>query len=620
MASSNPFRKKIAPAADTAALTTTTRSSAAARFPTLESIETASTPPPPTSFHQPDLSAPDSKSKTNKKVRVLSPPPLSPDSPSWAFSTPSFAEHGAEQQKDDDPFDETSPDDSDREIVPSASHDQVRGGGQLPGNPFSKTLRDLESPAAEHKLEKERKEEGDALKAANTARRSLDVNSFKRLLMTGNSGSDKPSTPPRIRQSMPPPARNLTDSSSVSLASTQDSSKGALTSGSELQEVSLISQEASDTPEDDIDQGNLSDSSTSVQISSGKKPPPPPSSRHGKSIKLDLIGGQAAPEVLASMSPSDMNKPLPPAPIRKSFEDGNDSPFDREAAGKVPEVDVDIDPTSPSAPGSSRKAVPAPPPRRGHARAESKAYTASSSNLGQQLPKAHNDENLSRSSSMRSRSDHNRHHDSHAPVPPPPPRRSQHSSRQSTQIPTALAAGFNSNMSQSSSSPAPSSEIDTTTISIPTHHPASLELTPPRDAQAGTHQAGAAKSSAPPPPPARTVSVRRPASIRSVDSTSRRVSFEAKPHGGMAPPPPPRRQRGSSKGSIEGPPRRTSIDGVAKTGTSQLTEEEPYDAAATISSGPTSPQSAAAPGKGADILADLDALQREVDALRGKLG
>lgn len=62
------------------------------------------------------------------------------------------------------------------------------------------------------------------------------------------------------------------------------------------------------------------------------------------------------------------------------------------------------------------------------------------------------------------------------------------------------------------------------------------------------------------------------------------------------------------------------MEGVAKTRSSQVPEEEPDDAAATISAGPTSPQSATDAGKGANILADLDALQREVDALRGKLG
>jgi hypothetical protein len=87
----------------------------------------------------------------------------------------------------------------------------------------------------------------------------------------------------------------------------------------------------------------------------------------------------------------------------------------------------------------------------------------------------------------------------------------------------------------------------------------------------------------------------------------------------MAPPPPPRRQRGSSKGSVDGP-RRTSLDSVGRAGSSQVPEEEPDAVSATMGSDPTSPQSTNEPGKSFDILADLDALQREVDALRGKLG
>jgi len=87
----------------------------------------------------------------------------------------------------------------------------------------------------------------------------------------------------------------------------------------------------------------------------------------------------------------------------------------------------------------------------------------------------------------------------------------------------------------------------------------------------------------------------------------------------MAPPPPPRRQRGSSKGSVDGP-RRTSLDGAGKAGTGQVAEEVPEEVTATAGSGPTSPQPTNEPGKSIDILADLDALQREVDALRGKLG
>ncbi|RKK14494.1 hypothetical protein BFJ65_g11054 [Fusarium oxysporum f. sp. cepae] len=221
---------------------------------------------------------------------------------------------------------------------------------------------------------------------------------------------------------------------------------------------------------------------------------------------------------------------------------------------------------------------------------------------------------------MRSRPEHNRR-DSHAAAPPPPPPRSHHTSRQSTQIPSGVASSL-TDLSQSSSSPAPSLDVDMSTTSTPSQlrQSSTVELTPPRDTQSGTHQpVTTTKSWAPPPPPARNTSVRRPASIRSVDSSSRRISFEAKPHNQMAPPPPPRRQRGSSRGSVDGP-RRTSLDGVGKAGSSQVAEEEPDNVAATVGSGPTSPQSANEPGKSVDILADLDALQREVDALRGKLG
>ncbi|KAI1052091.1 hypothetical protein LB506_003528 [Fusarium annulatum] len=618
MASSNPFRKSAAITVDSASFLNST-SSAAARFPALDQIETAPTPPPPTSFQQVGSSTIDSKSKITKKVRVLSPPPLSPDSPEWAFAAPSIAQQTANQQNEDDPFDATSTDDSDREMVAAAVHNYAPNGGQGIGNPFSKTLRSVDSPVAEQKLEHERKEEGQALKAANTARRSLDVNSFKRLLMTGNTESDK-SSPPKIRQSMPPPAKNTKDRPSVFRRISHDDSKDISAPENALQEASLISEEASDTPEDDIDQENVSDSSTSAQLSTknSKRPPPPPSSRHGKSIKLDLVG-QASREPLATLS-SDMNKPLPPAPVRRSMEEGGDSPFDREAAGKVPDAEGDMGSASPEPSGGSRKAVPAPPPRRGHARGESKAYASGLGLTQQQF--VHNEENLSRSSSMRSRPEHNRR-DSHAaaPPPPPPPPRSHHTSRQSTQIPLGVASSL-TDLSQSSSSPAPSLDVDMSTTSTPSQlrQSSTVELTPPRDTQSGTHQpVTTTKSWAPPPPPARNTSVRRPASIRSVDSSSRRISFEAKPHNQMAPPPPPRRQRGSSRGSVDGP-RRTSLDGVGKAGSSQVAEEEPDNVAATVGSGPTSPQSANEPGKSVDILADLDALQREVDALRGKLG
>ncbi|KAM0345399.1 hypothetical protein ACHAPU_006562 [Fusarium lateritium] len=618
MASSNPFRKSAAITVDSATFSNH-MASAAARFPALDSIETTSaTPPPPTSFQQMDASTIDSKSKINKKVRVLSPPPLSPDPPERTVTTP-LAQYTTNQQNEPDPFDATT-DDSDREMVAIAAPHYTTTGGQGPGNPFSKTLRDLGSPIAERKLEQERKEEGHALKAANTAKKSLDVNSFKRLLMTGNSESDKSSL--KTRQSMPPPARDGKDRPYVFRTTSHEDLSDVPAPRHEVQETSLISREVSDSGEDVMGHESVSDSSASAPVGSrgSKKPPPPPSSRHGKSIKLDLVGNEPSSEVLATLSPSDVNKPLPPAPVPRSLEEGSESPFDREAAGKLPETEADVGITSPELSSNGRKAIPAPPPRRGHARGESKVHTYGLGLVQQQS--VYNDENLSRASSTRSRPEHKRR-DSHAgapPPPPPPPPRSHHSSRQSTQIP----AGVTSSLTDSSQSSSPTPyvvDLDPSTISTPSQlrQSSTLDLTSPRDSQPGSHQAGATKSWAPPPPPARNTSVRRPASIRSVDSSSRRVSFESKPHNQIAPPPPPRRQRGSSRGSVDGP-RRTSLDSVGKVGSSQVTEEEPEGVAATIGSGPTSPQSANVPGKGFDILADLDALQREVDALRGKMG
>ncbi|KAF5655099.1 hypothetical protein FHETE_11227 [Fusarium heterosporum] len=616
MASSNPFRKSAAITVDSATFSNH-MASAATRFPALDSIETtAATPPPPTSFQQTDASTIDSKSKINKTVRVLSPPPLSPDPPEWTVTTPSLAQYTTNQQNEPGPFDAMT-DDSDREMVAAAAPHYTTTGGQGPGNPFSKTLRDLDSPIAERKLEKERKEEGHALKAANTAKKSLDVNSFKRLLMTGNSESDKSS--PKTRQSMPPPMRDGTDRPSVFRTTSHEDFSNVSVPRHELQEAPLISQEVSDSGEDDLGHESVSDSSASAPVGSrgSKKPPPPPSSRHGKSIKLDSVGNEPSSEALATLLPSDMNKPLPPAPVPRSLEEGSESPFDREAAGKLPETEVDVGTTSPEPSSNGRKAIPAPPPRRGHARGESKVHTSGLGLVQQQS--MYNDENVSRASSTRSRPEHKRR-DSQAGAPPPPPPRSHHSSRQSTQIPAGVILSLTD--SGQPSSPAPYVDVDPSTTSTPSQlrQSSTLDLTPPRDSQPGSHQAGATRPWAPPPPPppARNTSVRRPASIRSVDS-SRRVSFESKPHNQIAPPPPPRRQRGSSRGSVDGP-RRTSLDSVGKVGSSQVTEEEPEGVAATMGSGPISPQSADVPGKGFDILADLDALQREVDALRGKMG
>lgn len=619
MASSNPFRRKstiLTAPIQTAELDES-------RFPALQDIDASvATPPPQTSFRNgqiPDAPFADEKTKPVKQVRILSPPPVSPDSSGWSFTAQPLVGDGGQRREDPDPFEGASTDDSDREIV--AGNPPTQNSGRVPPNPFNRTLKDVESVEGEQHLKKERRGEAAALKAGNISRRSLDVNAFKRLLMTGDSGSGSGSsgspTPPRAHQLRFGHQRSATESFSASPAPSYSGSKDSRRSETGLHETSLISNEISETPSEEAEDGSISDSSASLHLSREKKPPPPPSSRHGKSIRLELGEDSDALQRPRSKSPSDMNKPLPPAPVRKSLDDA-ESPFDRESAGKVPEVDIPV--ISQSTWGSGKKAVPVPPPRRGHARAESKANAAMSPSGGQIISRSFEDEAPRRTSmdSVRSRSERSRHEGQAAPLPPP---RRTTGSRQSSHILSPIP----STLDEPSSTPStPQILTDKAPFASPLPHTTSLDQSTFRETHSGTP-----KLYAPPPPPTRNPSVRRPASVRSIDSTSRRISAEVKPHNSMAPPPPPRRQRGNSRGSQDGQqqqqqPRRTSFDNYSAAPTLNEDNEEPTPDLTQDGVGvsdpavSTSPQSADVTGKGADILADLDALQREVDALRGR--
>lgn len=116
-------------------------------------------------------------------------------------------------------------------------------------------------------------------------------------------------------------------------------------------------------------------------------------------------------------------------------------------------------------------------------------------------------------------------------------------------------------------------------------------------------------SSPPPPPPTRNPSTRRPQSASSdMGITPRKVSRE-----GAAPPPPPKRglrNRGDSKGSdTVTPTRRDSFEVKAS-----VPEEDSTDSGNKVGDGAVPPNESHAN----EILADLDALQKEVDALRGR--
>ncbi|KAK0114007.1 hypothetical protein ONS95_014250 [Cadophora gregata] len=296
--------------------------------------------------------------KIAKKVRVQSPPPPSPSTPSIPDSSSTIGDDSYKtpgrppsppKPRADDPFDSVNSDTSEDE----GSNKPTKA----PANPFSKTLETMENPEREFP----------AAHPPNTAaagRASMDVEAFKRLLMTGNAGLGtppaQPSAPAHVAHAVGD-GGSSTDTSSISRQSIFEAVQEP------LPESPRTSHEISE-PEDD--RRLISEPSAAP-----RKKPPPPSSRHGKLIKVELRD-EGTPNALQSpptpgsitsqnyfssspRSQTDLNKPLPPAPPRASHESERESVFDKESAGKTPE------PPSPST-SIRKKNPPAPPLSRRH--------------------------------------------------------------------------------------------------------------------------------------------------------------------------------------------------------------------------------------------------------------
>ncbi len=632
----------------------------------LQALSHPSQPPPATSFQKP---------KVVKKVRVQSPPPSSPESAGVPDRFP----------LDDDDDESSSSVDTDDQIEPfgyASSTGSARWSDkgvapqstlshQPPPNPFQKTLRDLEvgltGPSQDSST-------------APGARNTLDVDAFKRLLLTGQaggSGAPQAAAPQTAQQTAQPllpsgDAASTADTSSTSRQSIFDAIQA-------VQETPRTSHEVSEHEAEDDRRGLISSSQSSLQPAPTilRKKPPPPSSRHGKLIKVGA-GSEAkgtpgvaqpaspssgltysasiplsSPPRQISSPPSDFNKPLPPAPKKSPAEEDTDSVFDREAAGKVPELEIqpglniimpprpptppNVPHTTPNPPVATSQPTrkPAPPPRRQpHGRSESRTVPSVTGSLRQDdtdppIRRSSIDSTRSRSSSLRV--------SVHAPAPPPPPRRPSHATRVPTSLtsPGVASPGSEKTLSAVEQSPlvapivasppplddtptsasASSSTVDNPAISpriISSPPPLALnhyshpqsqsQPQPPLSQQPHVHP----KLFPPPPPPARNPSVR--AKKRPVSLVPRRESGNS-----VAPPqpPPPPRRRGSSRASLDGPGSGLGstrldvvVDGHGPTDIGGLVEEpvqEPETASAAV-----------------DILADLGALQREIDALRGK--
>ncbi|KAI1210169.1 uncharacterized protein F4807DRAFT_424099 [Annulohypoxylon truncatum] len=599
--------------------------------------------------------------KVVKRVRVQSPPPSSPEED--AVPVARFPPVSDDEDEDDDD-DSNSSDSQDYEehvgrykTVSFPTRDNDSDGTEHtehtqtgpPPNPFSKTLQDLEQ-AGEG-------QNSNALAASAAAKGALDVDSFKRLLLTGYANIPGPSSksasgtgggsgPSTSLQVPLHDGASNTDASSVSRQSIFDA----------IQDTPRTSHEISE-PEDPEERRSILPTSplASIPSSSTRKKPPPPSSRHGKLIKIELgtdsdtrtTKTSAAPISISTTSlpsiapprksnsqsiavplqspplPTDVNKPLPLAPFRPSVEEAVDSPFDREAIGKVPEpfADLQPNPRPPTPPvvtrnrstsngSSTQTRKPAAPPPRRHGRSDSRAPSIHAGNPDDDTPpRSSLDSNRSRTDSIRTST-------TNAPAPPPP-RRPNHA-RQGSSFTSPSQASFTPipapgpGVGESLRSPAGTGFGTVSSSSGQVEDSGVGAL-----ATFTTSKDGQPKLSPPPPPPTRSASTRRPPSVRSMDAgngfgtgtstgMTRRVSKEKEGAAAPPPPPPPPRQRGSSRASVETQAPATTITEGPR---------NPTDKAGT-----TGPQPEGEAKQGAEILADLDALQREVDALMGKVG
>ncbi|OAA65269.1 hypothetical protein SPI_02056 [Niveomyces insectorum RCEF 264] len=252
-----------------------------------------------------------------------------------------------------------------------------------PANPFQKTLEEVGVGSAV--------QAGRGISAAGESpvavgKGALDVDAFRRLLLTGQTGGGLLRAPGGAAGAAD--AASMTDASSVSKHSVFDAGAHP------LQETPRTSHEISET---DDDRSGLilavpPQAPGLAQRQTLRKKPPPPSSRHGKLIKAqkdkdngkdnskDKTKGGEEASPLASPS-SDVNKPLPPPPTRRAVDEDIDSIFDREAAGKLPELDLDPDVSDDAMPVAAPR--PPTPPNASHsAPLPSSARRISSSGSG----------------------------------------------------------------------------------------------------------------------------------------------------------------------------------------------------------------------------------------------
>jgi hypothetical protein len=386
----------------------------------------------------------------------------------------------------------------------------------------------------------------------------MNVDMFKNLLLTGSAGPSLPVTQPTQPQ-RPQDSSSGTDTSSVSRQSLFDHTHDM---HMESPRTSFDQESIPDEDEQDNEHSSLMGPSMSRPEAEG--PPPPPKHRHGKAL------GPKGPQ---TVSFADFNESIPMG-------------WQQPSGPRTPPVNSALQgilrPSTSRSPSSDLN-KPLPPPPEKLATPEPSAGKITAQQLA--TPQV----------------------DSAQPkkTPPPPPP----ASRRQAQAHSQPRSRSNSSLTQNSvqeedESPRP------TPKAVPPPPPSRRSYMPPAQGSPAIETPPTTEPSSPmseskpmPPPPRRNLSKGSSSHIRSSSNASGH-SIQRHESGGTAPPAPPPR-RGAARESKIRRPSEHSLG--SDTSSLRQVSESANDGAP-----PKEPQR--------DIMADLAALQAEVDALRANAG
>ncbi|KAK0337253.1 hypothetical protein LTR91_024841 [Friedmanniomyces endolithicus] len=478
-----------------------------------------------------------------------------------------------------------------------------QAGSRAPYNPFTRTLATSEAAfgfqAGLGQPEKGTAQLQQQQRQGGAGRPALDVDAFKNILMTGSATPSPPTGAASTSLQRPPnDSSSSTDTSSLSRNSIFDALPDA---HPESPRTSF-----DDHADDDFERDGDDEHSSLMGPVAGRPveegPPAPPKQKHGRGFPQTVSFADfdesipsastpplslQIPPVLASMmrpptprSPSDLNKPLPRPPAERL---GGGSAMSSEVpqtivpASYQPSVPVQVDGQN-----LGKKTAPPPPPvarRRGQAEAVQ--------------GRARSESNLSQSSTQ----------------------------------PTELGAPAFSDQPQAKPAPAPppSRRIQANSNS---DSPSPVVERPPSPTFPPTNTTAIAGDSdrvVPLPPPRRQPSMYGTSRTRTPSNASRASlpRSESFTGGVVVPPPAPPPRRGAKRNSVV-EHRRTSGQSFGSVGVSErsmdmrngvLEETEPdggEEETQNVFPAPVAQTERSTP----DVLADLDAFQAEIEALR----